>query len=501
MAHRTLLSGARVLQGDDFEFLAEPVDVLIEGERIALIEATGRITGADEVIDLRARLLVPGLINGHLHSHEHFTKGYTENLPLEIWLHVMRSAVTVPMTPRQVYLRTLVGAIEALRAGTTTVVDDLILGASIDRDNVDAVFQAYEDAGIRALVGFSMMNRPVVDNFPYADAVFPKSLLAQLRAIPRPSESEFLGLCTELARSRHPQSRRVGIVISASAPQRCTRDFLAACRTLANDHDLPVITHVQETRLQVVTGLAFYGSPMVEYLDRVGFLAPNTSLIHAVWLNPREIEALARTGTTVQHNPWSNLMLGSGVQPVRALIDAGVNVSLGSDGTCSTVTANMLTVLGTAAAVSKIRDDDYTRWLSAREALAFATKGGAKALGFAGKLGVLKAGALADIVAYRLDTPAFAPLNDPVRQLVYAERGAGIDFSMVAGRVAMRGGTLANIDESRVLGEIAAEHATLVGQFRHAEAAIAPVLAGIEEIYRRCLAAEIPADTYAARLP
>src|SRR5204863_5908756 len=126
------------------------------------------------------------------------------------------------------------------------------------RDNVDAVFQAYEDAGIRALVGFSMMNRPVVDNFPNADAVFPKSLLAQLRAIPRPSESEFLGLCTELARSRHPQSRRVGIVISASAPQRCTRDFLAACRTLANDHDLPVITHVQETRLQVVTGLAFY---------------------------------------------------------------------------------------------------------------------------------------------------------------------------------------------------------------------------------------------------
>jgi guanine deaminase len=340
-----------------------------------------------------------------------------------------------------------------------------------------------------------------VDNFPVVDDVFPPALLAQLRALPRPSESDFLGLCAELARSRHPQSARVGILVSASAPQRCTQEFLLACRKLADDHGLPAITHVQETRLQVVTGEKFYGRPMVEHLDRVGFLAPDTSLIHAVWLNPREIDALARTGTTAQHNPWSNLTLGSGVQPVRALVDAGVNVSLGSDGTCSTVTANMLTVLGTAAALSKIRDDDHSRWLSAREALAFATQGGAKALGFAGRLGVLKPGAIADVVAYRLNSPAFTPLNDPVRQLVYAERGASIDFSMVAGAVVMRDGDLVGIDEQRILGDIAAEHATLVDQFRRAEGEISPVLTAMAEIHRRCLATAIPADTYPARLP
>src|SRR5260370_24357699 len=109
---------------------------------------------------------------------------------------------------------------------------------------------------------------------------------------------------------------------------------------------------------------------MVEYLARIKFLSPRTSLIHAVWLNPREIRALAESGATVQHNPWSNLTLGSGVQPTRALLAAGVNVSLGSDGACSTVSLNMLQVAGAAAALSKVRSDDYPTWLSAREVLA-----------------------------------------------------------------------------------------------------------------------------------
>ena len=220
-----------------------------------------------------------------------------------------------------------------------------------------------------------------------------------------------------------------------------------------------------------------------------------------MWLNPREIAALARTGATAQHNPWSNLTLGSGVQPVRALLDAGVNVSLGSDGTCSTVTANMLTVLGSAAALSKIRGDDYARWLSAREALAAATRGGATALGFGGELGVLEPGARADLVGYRLDTIAFAPLNDPIRQLVYAERGAGVDFSMVAGRMAMRNGRLLGIDEPRILAEIVAEQAGLAEQLDRAAASLAPLLEAMEQVYRRSLAVAIPADTHPARLP
>jgi guanine deaminase len=346
-----------------------------------------------------------------------------------------------------------------------------------------------------------MMDKPIVDNFPFVDELVPAALAAELRAAPRPTAGQYVALVGELARERHPREHRVGVLVSASAPQRCTEGFLRRLRALADELALPVITHVQETRLQVVTGQLFYGVPMVEYLARIGFLKPATSLIHAVWLNPREIAALAESGASAQHNPWSNLLLGSGVQPVRELLAAGVNVSLGSDGSCSTVTTNMLNVVGAAAGLSKLRGDDPSRWLSAREALQAGTLAGGRALGFGEALGSLRVGAIADLVGYRLDTVTFTPLNDPVRQLAYAERGAGVDFSMVAGDVTMADGRLAQIDEAAVLGEIEAHFHELADRYRDAEASAAPVLAAMETIYRRALAAAIPADTHGARLP
>ena len=497
---RTLLRNARALLGDAMAFDGRPRDVLIEGDRIAAIEAAGTLYAADHVIDLRDHLLVPGLVNGHQHSHEHFQRGRTENLPLELWMHLVRTRTPVKLTPRQVYLRTMIGAIESLRTGCTTLVDDTALGAAIDRERIDAALQAYDDAGIRAVVGFAMMDKPIVDNFPFVEKHVPAALAAELRAASRPAPEAQLALVRDLARERHPQSSRVGVLVSASAPQRCTEPFLQAVRSLADDLALPVITHVQETRLQVVTGQLFFGSPMVEYLDRIGFLKPATSLIHAVWLNPREIDALARTGATAQHNPWSNLLLGSGVQPVRELLDAGVNVSLGSDGSCSTVTVNMLNVLGSAAAVSKLRGDEHARWLSAHEALHAGTLAGGRALGFGDELGSLRVGAIADLVAYRTDTVTFTPFNDPVRQLVYAERGAGLGLSMVAGEVVIEGGVLTRIDEAALLHEIERDFAELGPLYAAAEAEMQPVLAAVENIHREGLAAAVASDTYAARL-
>ena len=497
---RTILRGARALLGEEFRFEKQPLDVVIEGKRIAGIGPACSLRG-DETVDLAGRLLVPGLINGHFHSHEHFQRGRIENLPLELWMHYVRTPIPVQLNPRQTYLRTLIGAIESLRTGATTVVDDLALGARIDRANLDAVFQAYADCGLRVLVGFAMMNRPIVDNFPYAEEEFSAAQLAELRALRPPPEGELLGLVRELAAKHHPASSRVGLLVSVSAPQRATKEFLLAARRLADELDLPLVSHVHETRMQVVTGQLFFGKPQVEYLHDIGFLKPKTSLIHAVWLNPREIAALAETGATAQHNPWSNLMLGSGYQPVRPLLEAGVNVSLGSDGSCSTVTANMLNVLGQAAALSKIRGGDYTRWLSAKEALRAGTVSGAKALGLEGSLGALREGMLADLVGYRLENNvSFTPLNDPIQQLVYAERGAGVDFAMVDGAVALRDGRLAMIDERRILGEIAAEFERLSSEYDRAEASVGPVRAVMERIYRRALQAEIAPDTFASRL-
>jgi 5-methylthioadenosine/S-adenosylhomocysteine deaminase len=157
-------------------------------------------------------------------------------------------------------------------------------------------------------------------------------------------------------------------------------------------------------------------------------------------------------------------------------------------------------VVGTAAGLSKLRGHDGARWLSAREAWQAGTLGGGRALGFGDTLGSLKVGARADLVGYRLDTVSFTPLNDPLRQLAYAERGGGVDFAMVAGEVAMQRGRLTRIDEAALLEEIAIEFQGLVGRYAEAEASASPVIAAVEAIYRRSLALPVPSDTFEARL-
>src|SRR5262249_11133169 len=181
-----------------------PLDVVVEADRIAAIEAANTVREADHVVDLSRRLLVPGLINGHLHSHEHFHRGRTENLPLELWQHEVRPPVAVPFTPRHVYLRAALGAIETLRTGATCLVDDMAVGGAIDRGQIDAVLKAYNDVGVRALLGFAMMDRPIVDNFPFVDTL-PGDLVPRMRALPRPPAAEHVGLGRRLPPARQPR--------------------------------------------------------------------------------------------------------------------------------------------------------------------------------------------------------------------------------------------------------------------------------------------------------
>ena len=226
-----------------------------------------------------------------------------------------------------------------------------------------------------------------------------------------------------------------------------------AVRRFADDFDLPIIVHVHETRLQVVTGHLFYGCTMVEYLNRIGFLRPGVSLIHAVWLTPRDVDLLAKSGATVQHNPVGNLSLGSGICPVRALIQAGVNVSLGTDSCASSFTASMLKTLNAAALVNNIRGRNPDDWVTAGEAFSAATIGGASALGFGDELGAVEVGRTADLTLWRLDSIAFTPMGDALRQLVYSETGSGLDAVLVDGELAMQHGKLVRIDEAAILQE------------------------------------------------
>lgn len=498
---KTTLKGCLALLGPEARVSEGRVDIVIDGARIADIRPAGVKEADGTAVDASRHLVTAGLINGHFHSHEHFHKGRYDNLPLELWMNYVRPPRPIPFTPRQVYLRTMIGAIEALRSGTTTICDDMNVAPVLDRGHVEAALQAYEDIGIRAYLGITLFDKPFFQSMPYVEEEFPPALLAELAGGPATPPDEILAFARELAKTRPPGARRVGYIAAPSAPQRCTREFLLAVRALADEFDLPVMMHVQETRLQVVTGQVMFGSTMVEYLDRLGLLKPRTALIHAVWLNPREIEILARTGASIQHNPTSNLKVGSGIAPIRALLDAGVNVSLGTDGCGSVETADMQKAVMAAALLHKIRGDDHTRWIGAEEAWRAGTMGGARALGRERELGAVEVGRIADLAAYRLDSIPFVPLNDPLRQLVYAETGADLDMVFVNGEAVLMGGKLVRVDEAALLDEIRQEHEKLKPMIDESEKSVEPILAVYRRIYERCRKQPIAEDTYPARLP
>ena len=494
---RTIVN-CHALIGEAATPTSHPVDIEIDGRLIADIRPHGVREPAGATIDGRKLLIAAGLINGHHHSHEGFYKGRKDNLPLELWMNYVRPLKPIDLTPRDVYLRTMIGAIEAVRSGTTTLCDDTNQSPRIRPDHVEQVFQAYDDIGIRANVGITLFDRPFFRAVPFVDEEFPKEVLAELDGTPMYTGTELLDFARNLARTRHPSEHRVAYIAAPSAPQRCTQEFLLDVRRMADDFDLPLMIHVQETRMQVVTGHLFYGSTMIEYLDRIGFMKPRTAFIHGIWLNPREIEILARTGVTIQHNPPSNLKVGSGLAPVRALLNAGVNVSMGTDGCGSIEGTDMQNALYLSALLQKLRGD-HSEWVGAKEAFYAATMGGARALGREGELGAVEVGRIADIVGYRLDTIPFAPLNNALNQLVYAASRAEVDLVLVDGEVIERDGKLTRIDEAAIIDEIREAHARIEPQLSASEADVERITPYYERIYRRCQCMDIAPDTYPAR--
>ena len=362
------------------------------------------------------------------------------------------------------------------------------------------MFQAYEDLGIRAYVGPTLFDRPFFRAVPFVDEEFPKDLLAELDGTPMFSSADLLGLRASAPRASTIRTR------SASATSRhprrrsaARRNSSRAVRRMADDMDLPVMMHVQETRMQVVTGQLWHGTTMVEYLDKIGFMKPKTAFIHGIWLTPREIDILARTGVSVQHNPTSNLKVGSGLAPIRALIEGGVNVSMGTDGCGSIEGPDMQNALYLASLLHKLRGD-HTGWVGATDSFRFATMGGAKALGREKELGAIENGRIADLTAYNLHSLPFTPLNNPVHQLVCAACRHEVDFVMVDGEVILaarqahagRRGQAARRDRRGARAHRAAHHRVREGCGAPAARPTSASTAAVRQI-------EISPDTYPAR--
>lgn len=492
--------GTRPLDADGKSFSELPMDIVIRRGVITAVEPSGRTPPIGEVVNGRNTITFPGLINGHHHSHENFHKGRYDRLPLELWMNYVRPAKPLNLTADDVYFRTLIGASQALLSGTTCIVDDLNASPVLCREHIDAALKAYEDIGIRALVGPTLFDVPFHQSVPFLSEVCSPELLKEFSSSRGTPISDYQRFVEELAQNRHPDHHRVGVVLAPSAPQRCTPGLLRWVREFADAARLPVIIHVQETRLQASSAWHERKMTLFRYLDEMQFLAPGTSLIHAVWLTPDDIRRVADSGASIQHNPNSNLKLGSGIMPMRALLDAGVNISLGTDGCGSIESVDMLRVLSSTALVHKLRGNNYKSWVGAEEAFFSATRGGAIALGLGSKLGKIAPGLEADLVLCNLNAPAFTPLNDPLRQLVYGESGVGIRSVLVAGRQVVKDGALALLEQDWISGRVEDAMSRLRPQLIESEAFTEALRPAYEKIWARCLDLPLAPGTFPARM-
>jgi len=425
----TGLPGAKVLEH-------QTLCIDEEGRISAIVNSADAPKNSDaEQVHLNNHLLMPGLINCHGHSAMTLLRGYADDLALMPWLqdHIW------PTEGRWVdadfvYDGVNLAMAEMIKTGTTTFSDQYFFP--------DATAKAASEAGMRCQVNFPVINVP--------------TQWAQT-----PNEYISKGL---QVRERYKNSALVSVIFGPHAPYSLDEPTLQRIRTLSHELDMGVQMHVQETKTEVLHAVELTGERPISTLDRLGLLDPTMQCVHMTSLSKDDIARVARSGAHVIHCPSSNMKLASGACPVTSLLNAGINVALGTDGAASNNGLNLFAEARLAALLAKLTAEDPAA-LPADQVLFMATLGGARALGLEHETGSLEAGKWADCIAINFDSAPMQPVYNPLSQVVYAGHGAHVDQSWIAGRLVLKDGKLTTLDETAVLeraaqwrDKIAAQH-------------------------------------------
>jgi 5-methylthioadenosine/S-adenosylhomocysteine deaminase len=397
--------------------------VAIAGDRIAAVLPRAemrRRCKAGRTIDLSTHALIPGLVNLHTHAAMTLMRGLADDLPLMDWLekHIW-PAEAGHVSAQFVYDGTVLACAEMLRGGVTCFNDMYFFPEMAGR--------AALDAGIRAVLGI------VLVEFPTAYASDAQDYLRKGLAMRDELKSEpLLSFC-----------------MAPHAPYTVSDRSFEQILTLSEQLQIPINTHLHETRGEIRESEGKFGMRPLARLEKLGLLGPSFIAVHAVHLDPAEIALLARLGTSVAHCPSSNLKLASGIAPVGALLSAGMNVGLGTDGAASNNRLDVLSEMRLAALLAKAASDN-AETLPAHVALRMATLNAAKALGLEQKVGSVETGKCADLCAVNLASIELSPCYDPASQLVYAAGRENVSHVWVGGKLLVEQGRLLQVDETAV---------------------------------------------------
>jgi 5-methylthioadenosine/S-adenosylhomocysteine deaminase len=380
---------------------------------------------AKTVIRAGGMAVVPGFVNAHTHVPMTLFRGIADDRDLMDWLTNFIFPAEAKNVDRDfVKWGTRLAAAEMIRSGTTTFADMYYYESDIARET--------KGAGLRGVLGETLIDFPAPDNKTWDDAI------RYMREFAKTWKGDPL----------------ITAAVAPHAPFTVSKEHLQQVRALATELGVPILIHVSETKDELrQVGEKQNGMTPGVYLDSIGFLGDDVVAAHGVWLTPAEIATFASRKTGVVHCPESNQMLASGVAPVVAMIKAGMEVGLGTDGPAgSNNNLDMVEEMASAARLQKVSSGD-PKAISARDVLRLATIGGAEVLGLEKKIGTLETGKRADIAIVDLTTVKSQPVYSVESAIVYAASGNSVVTTICDGRILMRRGKLLTLDEDEVIAK------------------------------------------------
>ena len=428
-ARPLVLAGARVVTLDPARRVLD-ADVVVSDGRIAEIRKrptrSRRAPPRSAELDCAGLILIPGLIQAHIHLCQTLFRGFADDLALEDWLARRIWPFEAAHTPETVYWSALLGAAELLLGGTTAILDMETV------HHTDAAFHALSEIGLRATAGKCLMDAPTNP----AGLVEPTDRALQ----------EAADLC---ARWHGAEGGRLRYCFAPRFAPSCTGPLLRAVSDEAERTGAMIHTHAAETPVELDLVKRATGRDEISYLDSMGIAGPRAALAHCVWVDGDGVRQLARAGTNVVHCPSSNLKLGSGIAPIPEMLAAGCRVALGADGAPCNNRLDGFEEMRLAALIQKPRFGPDA--MPAATVLELATLGGARALGLEREIGSIEVGKRADLVALDLSGPHGQPADAEIAsRLVYAARAADVRHVLVDGRIVVRAGRLLTADLAEI---------------------------------------------------